>query len=217
MNERFDRLKGSIAGVEDHIRLIKYFRESREDSTTGPLIDAMIGSSPATTTASKPRPLRVSLNVVNDSKLALSNRGKLRGFDQLKGISLRKDFTRKQQQKLKLQYESRQKELADNPLSLSDQPGASGTTRIRTRSSYSTDGRSKESKLLESSILKIGHQNMRSLNNKFHHVHFLVINFNLDILCLTESWLNSTKECCIPLGYDFVRSDRMSRAGGVAI
>jgi len=194
MNERYDRLEGRIAAVEDRLNddldelkrtladdaiklLREEFVEQRERLTrltniilygvpentaglntaenlvkillpsfTGPLIDASIGPSPAASSTSKPRPLRVSLNNVNDQKLAMSNRGKLRGLDQFKGISLKKDLTKRQQQELKLQYESRQKELADSMLSLSDQPGASGTTRKRTRSSYSTDGRSKKSK-----------------------------------------------------------------------
>lgn len=45
----------------------------------------------------------------------------------------------------------------------------------------------------------------------------LIRTYNLDILCLTETWFNSDCEYCTPPGYKMYRCDRGSRGGGVAI
>lgn len=44
-----------------------------------------------------------------------------------------------------------------------------------------------------------------------------MLNYNLDVLCLTETWFNEECEYCVPPGYKLYRFDRGSRGGGVAI
>ncbi|ODM86829.1 putative RNA-directed DNA polymerase from transposon X-element, partial [Orchesella cincta] len=53
--------------------------------------------------------------------------------------------------------------------------------------------------------------------NKFEELYMLLSTRNLDVLCLTETWLDQNEICPLPRGYEIVRSDRSERGGGVAI
>lgn len=58
---------------------------------------------------------------------------------------------------------------------------------------------------------------MRSVRNKFHKLEKLLFNNDIDILCLTETWLRSDVVFPVPTGYKMYRIDREMRGGGVAI
>ncbi|ODM89461.1 putative RNA-directed DNA polymerase from transposon X-element [Orchesella cincta] len=58
---------------------------------------------------------------------------------------------------------------------------------------------------------------MRSCRNKFEQLYMLLSTRNLDVLCLTETWLDQNEICPLSRGYEIVRSDRSERGGGVAI
>lgn len=66
-------------------------------------------------------------------------------------------------------------------------------------------------------VICIGHQNLRSYNDKFPMVLKLVTDYNLDVFCLTETWFKEDSEYCVPDGYKMYRKDRLTRGGGVAI
>ena len=62
----------------------------------------------------------------------------------------------------------------------------------------------------------IAHINVRSLRNKVDHMEVYLKKFNIDILCVTETWLHSsipTSLIDIP-GYTFYRNDREGKKGG---
>lgn len=64
-----------------------------------------------------------------------------------------------------------------------------------------------------------GHLNVRSLKSKADKIH-LLLDSNLDFLCLTETWLNKNSPVSIVdvLGYNVFRKDKMgSKGGGVLI
>lgn len=64
---------------------------------------------------------------------------------------------------------------------------------------------------------KIAHSNVRSLQPHLNAIKSLVRDENLDVLCVTETWLLpsvSSAECKIP-GYCFVRKDFRGRGSGV--
>lgn len=69
----------------------------------------------------------------------------------------------------------------------------------------------------------LAHLNVRSLKNKLPEIETLLYNSNLDLLTLSETWLNSsTQDTIVALqNYNFYRHDRVaqhaqSRGGGVA-
>lgn len=66
--------------------------------------------------------------------------------------------------------------------------------------------------------LKIAHLNARSMRppDKFYDLQNIVSGAGLDIICVTESWLDSSisdSEISI-LGYRVIRHDRGTRRGG---
>lgn len=63
----------------------------------------------------------------------------------------------------------------------------------------------------------MAHQNFRSLNNKLDKLYSLLNNFKLDLLCISETWLNNNELFPVPANYNIIRKDRPSRGGGVAI
>ena len=65
--------------------------------------------------------------------------------------------------------------------------------------------------------LKVAHLNIRSLFNKFEEIKHILCKSQLDILCLTETWLDNTitdNELYIN-GYKIERRDRNRTGGGV--
>ncbi|KAK9701572.1 hypothetical protein QE152_g30473 [Popillia japonica] len=67
--------------------------------------------------------------------------------------------------------------------------------------------------------VRMGHINVRSLLPKVNEIKNLILHRNLDILCLSETWLSEMvthNSICIE-GYNIIRKDRGSRGGGVAI
>ena len=77
------------------------------------------------------------------------------------------------------------------------------------------------SKLSKVKGLKIGHLNVRSLHGMIDEIHFLIFKINLDILCLTETWLHDMIDDSVVKndGYHLIRRDRNynTRGGGVCI
>jgi hypothetical protein len=72
----------------------------------------------------------------------------------------------------------------------------------------------------KSSEFMIAHINIRSLRNKVHEVQLLMQKLSIDILCLTETWLNETiKDNLVSIpGYNITRYDRgLNTFGEVAI
>lgn len=72
--------------------------------------------------------------------------------------------------------------------------------------------------------LQLGSINVRSIVNKATTVSNLIIDYNLDLLCVTETWLNGNDRdsVCIaeltPPGYSFLHVPRTSaRGGGVGL
>lgn len=65
----------------------------------------------------------------------------------------------------------------------------------------------------------VAHLNVRSLLPKIYDVHQLLITHNIDILCISETWLSeSIPDDIVALeGFFLFRNDRDGRAGGVAI
>ena len=64
--------------------------------------------------------------------------------------------------------------------------------------------------------------NIRSLNNKAHHIHDLILEKSLDFLCLTETWQNQqefiTLNHATPPGYGYIQKPRsLGRGGGLAV
>jgi len=66
--------------------------------------------------------------------------------------------------------------------------------------------------------LKICVSNVRSLINKLDDFKFSVLNDNCDLVCVSETWLNSTYPDAFLLNglsdYVLFRRDRSSRVGG---
>ena len=76
--------------------------------------------------------------------------------------------------------------------------------------------------------LLIVHLNCRSVNNKEIELHHLIVELNADIICLSETWMDSSfpPTSLVPKGYSIIRKDRSpefqqkyrrNRGGGVAI
>ena len=64
----------------------------------------------------------------------------------------------------------------------------------------------------------VGHLNTRSIRNKCDSVYALLIRFNISILSVNETWLDSsipTASLTFP-GYSVFRVDRSTRGGEVA-
>ena len=64
--------------------------------------------------------------------------------------------------------------------------------------------------------LKIAHLNVRSLYPKIDEIRVVVISLHLDVMCISETWLNesiSDGEIAID-GYSIVRKDRENQRGG---
>lgn len=61
-----------------------------------------------------------------------------------------------------------------------------------------------------------GHQNIQSLKSKSDQINHILLESNLDFLCLTETWLhkNSPSAALIVPGYDIYRRDRTDAKGG---
>ena len=72
-----------------------------------------------------------------------------------------------------------------------------------------------------SCALKIGHLNVRSLTAHLDEVNLLLLREQLDVLCLSETWLTEAVESSVLLfpGYAITRLDRKARktGGGVAV
>lgn len=68
-------------------------------------------------------------------------------------------------------------------------------------------------------FLKIAHINVRSLNTGFDVLRNHMHNMDYDIMCLSETWLNSTLSSALYYITDYVliRCDRPTRGGGVAM
>uniref|UniRef100_A0A6P7GX41 Uncharacterized protein LOC114341776 n=1 Tax=Diabrotica virgifera virgifera TaxID=50390 RepID=A0A6P7GX41_DIAVI len=69
------------------------------------------------------------------------------------------------------------------------------------------------------SNFSVGHLNVRSLNTGFDEFTNYMMELDIDMLGLTETWLNSDMPSFtyrLP-GYRFVRKDRLARGGGVAL
>lgn len=67
--------------------------------------------------------------------------------------------------------------------------------------------------------LLVGHLNVRSLFPQFNLFSDLIINNNLDIMCVSESWLNQeilNEVVAIP-DFHLFRKDREGRGGGVCV
>ncbi len=65
-----------------------------------------------------------------------------------------------------------------------------------------------------------GHLNIRSIKSKSEQVHHLLLDSNLDFLCLSETWLHeNTPSAALKVpGFNFYRRDRVgSKGGGVMI
>ncbi len=73
--------------------------------------------------------------------------------------------------------------------------------------------------MISSNSINISHINARSINNKFHKINSLIVEHNIHILCISETWLNKeTKYLDLPSNYDIIRNDRIGKkGGGVAI
>ena len=67
-----------------------------------------------------------------------------------------------------------------------------------------------------SRALKLGHLNVRSLTAHMDEVNLLLLREQLDVLCLSESWLTKAVDSSALLfpGYSVSRRDRKSKAGG---
>ena len=66
----------------------------------------------------------------------------------------------------------------------------------------------------------IAHINIRSMRNKLDELQLLLKKLSIDIMCVSETWLNdtSTDNTVNIAGYDIIRCDRISNTyGGVAI
>ena len=63
--------------------------------------------------------------------------------------------------------------------------------------------------------------NCFSIRNKLYDVLFSIIDNDIDIICLSETWLNLTESAIESevqeLGFNLVSRSRGSRGGGVAI
>lgn len=68
-------------------------------------------------------------------------------------------------------------------------------------------------------LLKVGHLNVRSLFTGFDHLSNLITDNNFNIMCVTETWLNSSisSDAVLINGYNFFRKDREGRGGGVGV
>ena len=64
--------------------------------------------------------------------------------------------------------------------------------------------------------LKLAHINVCSLLPKIDEIRFLILTLDLDILCISETWLHKqimNHEIVID-GYDIIRKDRLDKRGG---
>ena len=67
--------------------------------------------------------------------------------------------------------------------------------------------------------MSLVHLNIRSLLPKLNEISLLVSNYSLDVLTLSETWLDESicdAEVSLP-GYNLLRQDRNRHGGGVAI
>ena len=62
--------------------------------------------------------------------------------------------------------------------------------------------------------VRIGVLNVRSLISSYEEVCLLLVGASMDVLALTETWLEDSDVC--PVGYSIVRKDRNRNGGGVA-
>ena len=75
-----------------------------------------------------------------------------------------------------------------------------------------------QTKLKKHRGFKAAHINIHSLYPKIDEVQFLLCNSNLDILCLSETWLDQSLAQELHInGYSLIRKDRNRHGGGVAI
>lgn len=67
--------------------------------------------------------------------------------------------------------------------------------------------------------IKLCHINAQSINNKIDEFRVTFENSGVDIVCVSETWLNeNTPDSLVSLkGYKIYRADRKSHGGGVAI
>ena len=67
--------------------------------------------------------------------------------------------------------------------------------------------------------INIAHLNIRSISNKYHLINSLIVNNNIHIMCLNETWLDDkTSYIDLPTNYCILRNDRkFKKGGGVAI
>ena len=66
------------------------------------------------------------------------------------------------------------------------------------------------------SLMRVGHLNVRSLTRHLDDVNHLLLSENLDVLCLSESWLTESVDdrMLVFPGYAIIRRDRSGRSGG---
>ena len=73
---------------------------------------------------------------------------------------------------------------------------------------------------LSQKLFNIGLCNARSICNKLHDVLELVIQEDIDILCVTETWLKLDDKVIFreihELGFSIISQPRMGRGGGIA-
>lgn len=67
--------------------------------------------------------------------------------------------------------------------------------------------------------VKIGHINIRSLLPSFNNLKDIIIDNDFSIFCISETWLagDIVGEHLNIVNYSFIRRDRLSRGGEVAI
>lgn len=65
--------------------------------------------------------------------------------------------------------------------------------------------------------VKIAHQNVRSLKNKLPDILKILNEDKIDVMCLSETWLQQDEIVPALNNFSLFRSDRITRGGGVAI
>jgi hypothetical protein len=179
----------------------------------------------------------VKLDNHHHKRKVLSRKRKLATFPVFKGISVQPDMRKTEQKNSKeklAKYKSSQPAKTQSKRKASTQPTAvpstsGGITRADrkrrcsaelTGSHTSKFGKSDELidvDWLSASTVRIGHLNVNALTNKINLVSNLIHEHSIDVLCLTETKVDSNVTLINFPGYELVRKDRSASGGGVAI